>query len=177
VLRVDGVEKRVFMEQHVGKADAFVAASDSDETNLLTCQLAKHLGCDRTIALVSRPDYADLHEVVGITAAISPRELCANAIVQHVQAGKLRHLAAFYGGEAKVCSANIAHGSAWIGRQVKDLGLPKSCVIGAVKRRVDGNDTVLIPRGDDVLFEDDDVILFLLSNIEKQVYELVSAKS
>ncbi|PIE25593.1 MAG: Trk system potassium transporter TrkA [Planctomycetota bacterium] len=176
VLRVDGAEFKIFKEEHVGKADAFVAASESDETNLLCCMLATHLGCKRTLALVSRPDYNELYRVVGISAAISPRLLCSNAIVDHVQAGSLHQLAAFDGGEAKVCAARVGHGSTWCGKQLKFLDMPKGCVIGAIQRHQDGLPTVLIPKGDDVLYEDDNLILFLLSKVEKVVHERVSQK-
>ncbi len=177
VLHVDGVDLEFFKEGHVGIADAFVGASASDEQNLLTCQLARELGCERTIALVSRPDYSELYNVIGITKAVAPRVLCSNAIVNHVQAGKLRFLAAIHEGKARVCATTLGHGSVLIGKPLKEAKFPKGCVLAAIQRSADGHEEVLIPTGEDLLREDDSLILFLLTSREKQVFELVSAKA
>jgi trk system potassium uptake protein TrkA len=176
VLDVDGIDTQAFKEEHVGKADVFVGASDVDERNLLSCQIAGKLGCPRTIALVSSSAYIDIYEEIGIDRAVSPRLLCSDAIMARVQAGKLRMLAMFDEGAAKVCHVRLAAGAALVGRQLCDAGFPKGCVVGAVQRGENATAEVLIPRGDQELREDDDLILFMLSAVEQRVFDLVEAR-
>ncbi len=177
VLRVDGIDIEAFKEEHVGQADVFVAASEIDERNLLACQVASKLGCERTIALVSSSDYVDIYEEIGIDRAVSPRLLCSDAIMAYVQAGKLQMLAMFDEGAAKVCTAKLAPGAALVGRALKDAGFPKGCVVGAIQRSTAEDAEVVIPQGDQVLAADDQLILFMLSKVEQKVFELLSAKA
>ncbi|MFQ5506808.1 MAG: Trk system potassium transporter TrkA [Planctomycetota bacterium] len=177
VLHVDGNDLDVFKEEHIGKADAFVGASKDDERNLLACLVARELGCKRTIALVSRPDYTEIYKVVGIDRAVSPRLLCSDAIVAQVQAGRLQFLAAFEEGAAKVCAAKITKNSLLAGQALWQAGFPKGCVVGAIQRTMNGGEKVVIPRGDLELAEGDNLIMFLLPSVEPAVYELLEAKS
>ena len=178
VLLVDGIDIEAFKEEHVGNADAFVAASAIDERNLLSCQIAAKLGCDRTIALVSSSDYVDIYEEIGIARAVSPRLLCSDAIMAKVQAGKLKMLAMFDEGQAKVCTAVLHKNSPLVGKPLMDAGFPPDCLVGAIQRqREEGSgQEVLIPKGDVILREDDEVILFMLSTVEQKVFELLEQK-
>lgn len=177
VLLVDGIDIEAFKEEHVGNADAFVAASEVDERNLLSCQIAHKLGCVRTIALVSSSDYVDIYEEIGIARAVSPRLLCSDEIMARVQAGKLQMLAAFDEGQAKVCTARLAASSALVGKKLMDAKFPKDCLVGAIQRQGENDAEVLIPKGDDVLQEDDQLILFMLSTVEQKVFERLEKKA
>jgi trk system potassium uptake protein TrkA len=177
VLLVEGVDIEAFREEHVGRADAFVAASDVDERNLLSCQIAAKLGCKRTIALVSSSDYVDIYEEIGIDRAVSPRLLCSDAIMARVHAGKMQALAILDEGLAKVCAARVPPGGALAGQTLRRAGFPKGCVVGAIQRQADEQAEVIIPRGDQVLEEGDTLILFLLTAIEPRVYDLIEAKA
>ncbi|MEZ5990639.1 MAG: Trk system potassium transporter TrkA [Planctomycetota bacterium] len=175
VLHVGSANAEVFKEEHVGKADAFVGASDVDEKNLLACLLAGQLGCKRTIALVSSPTYSEIYKVVGIDRAVSPRILCSEAIVARVQAGKLRFMAAFDEGAATVCAGRIPLGSTIANKKLSEAGFPKGCVVGAVQRTVDGVDQVVIPRGGFEFQEKDELVFFLLKAVEPTVYQLLES--
>lgn len=176
VMLVDGIDIEAFKEEHVGNADAFVAASDVDERNLLSCQIASKLGCERTIALVSSSDYVDIYEEIGIARAVSPRLLCSDAIMARVQAGKLQMLAVFDEGQAKVCTAVLSAGASLIGKKLMEAKFPKDCLVGAIQRQGENGSEVLIPKGDDVLQEDDELILFMLSTVEQKVFERLAKK-
>lgn len=69
----------------VGKADLLIAATSSEETNITTAIIAKHLGAKRTVARISnieyllRKDKLDLKEI-GIDEIISPESLAAKEI-------------------------------------------------------------------------------------------------
>ena len=58
----DGTNLSHLMEESVNKVDLFLAFTESDEANLISCQLAKEAGAPQTIALVSKSDYQDLYK-------------------------------------------------------------------------------------------------------------------
>ena len=62
---------RVLRETGVHRADLIIAVTNNDETNILTCFLAKELGAAMTVARVRNPEYSGYF----ITAAKSPPTL------------------------------------------------------------------------------------------------------
>ncbi|MBQ7645785.1 MAG: Trk system potassium transporter TrkA [Clostridia bacterium] len=67
-------------------AELFLATTDSDETNMLSCFIAKKLGCPNVIARIRNPEYnADnfgfLRQNLGLTSSINPELLVATEIV------------------------------------------------------------------------------------------------
>ncbi len=62
---------KVLREAEVHRADLVIAVTNSDETNVLTCFLAKELGASMTVARVRNPEYSGYF----ITAAKSPSAL------------------------------------------------------------------------------------------------------
>ena len=49
--------RELLVEAGVAKADLFVAITDSDEVNMLSCFLAKKLGAKYTVARIRQSDY------------------------------------------------------------------------------------------------------------------------
>ncbi len=69
----------------ISKADLFISVTESEETNISTCTIAKQLGAKRTIARISnteflhKRDFLDL-KTIGIDEIISPESLAAREI-------------------------------------------------------------------------------------------------
>src|SRR5690606_11329063 len=78
VLHGDATDLDLLAIEGVGEADGFVAYTGSDETNLLSCLLAKNLGTRKVISLIERTNYIPLVSKVGIDAAVSPRMSTVN---------------------------------------------------------------------------------------------------
>ena len=56
-IRGNGANARTLLDAGVEKADFVVAATASDETNMLCCLIAKRLGARYTIARIRDPEY------------------------------------------------------------------------------------------------------------------------
>ena len=56
-VRGNGANARTLIDAGVDKADILVAATASDETNMLCCLIAKRLGAQYTIARIRDPEY------------------------------------------------------------------------------------------------------------------------
>jgi trk system potassium uptake protein TrkA len=67
VLHGDATDLELLEMEGIGEADGFVAFTGSDETNLLSCLLAKSLGTRKVISLIDRFDYVPLVSRVGST--------------------------------------------------------------------------------------------------------------
>ena len=173
VLHADATDLNFLQEEHVGDADAFLGVSLDDERNLMSCQLSRNLGVERTIALVQKPDYVSLYQQLGIDTAVSPRLLCANRILAFVRSRSISTIASIEEGKAEVLELELARGSSLVGKTVQDAQFPAGCVVAAITRE-DGS--VVIPRGDTLLYAQDHMVLFALKKVVDSVLELAGVE-
>ena len=80
VLHGDGTNIAFLRDEQVGRADALLAVTGSDEANLMTSLLGRELGIDHVFALVHRPGYAGVYSHLGVTGTVSPHETIAQVI-------------------------------------------------------------------------------------------------
>jgi trk system potassium uptake protein TrkA len=170
ILHGDGTDLKLLREERVGECDAYLGLSDQDEVNLMSCQLARTLGVERTVALVQKPDYVSLYEQLGVSVAVSPRLLCANAILSIVRGGSVHRIASIEEGQAEVVELEIPPGSKLVGKLLKDAKFPRGSVVGAIARE---NGEIVVPRGDDVIAAHDNLVVFALAGVLDQVLTLV----
>ena len=69
-------------EAGIADTDMFVAATDSDELNMLSCFLAKRMGAGHTIARIRNPEYNDsslvfMRKHLELAMALNPEQLTA----------------------------------------------------------------------------------------------------
>lgn len=156
VLDNDGLDINVLKEEYIESADAFIAATGSDEKNLMACALAKEHGVPRTVAVVDNPQYTELGHKLGLTATLAPRLLAAGQILTFVRGGSVNRIALLAGGRAEVIEFQATEGSRLVGKPLKDLGLPKGVIIGAI---IHGS-KAQVPKGTDEIVPGDLVVIF-----------------
>jgi trk system potassium uptake protein TrkA len=155
VLQGDATDPDFLIEQGIPSADAFVAATESDEMNILCSLLAKHLGVPRTIVTASKPGFIPLAEAIGVDVAVSPLLQVASRITHFVLHGGAIS-APFIGGKDLQAIEFVVSASANIVQQsIAGAGLPKEVSVGAVVR----DDRVIIPPGDTMIHPGDHVII------------------
>ena len=81
----NGADHDVLEEAGAANAELLVAATGSDELNLLSCFLAKKMGTEHTIARVRNPEYNDkslgfMRKHLDISMAINPEKLAAHEL-------------------------------------------------------------------------------------------------
>ena len=153
-IRANGVQVDVLQEICVETYDLLIAVTNSDETNIIICALAKKLGCPKTIARIRNPEYAKqlgfIKSEMGIDHIVNPELATAKEIARYL----LKSLI-FYGdyakGKVSMFDFNIANLPSFIGKRIMELGGMEGLLITAISR--DGE--VFIPHGGTVLCEKD----------------------
>src|SRR5690606_7090973 len=74
VVCADALRKVTLEEERVGGCDYFVACTGLDENNIIAGLEAKELGAKQIMAIVGRPDYAEIVSRLGIDYAVSDRD-------------------------------------------------------------------------------------------------------
>jgi len=155
VVKGDGTDHDFLIEQGVPQADAFIAATESDELNILSGLLAKNLGISRNLTLVNIPRNIPLAEAVGVYVAASPPLLTARKIARFVLHGGVISVALLGGEQVQAIEFVTSATSSIVNRKVTEMDLPKGIIIAAIVH----NSTVMIPPDDHAVRPGDRVII------------------
>ena len=168
VLHGDGLAIEMLEEAGIDNTDAFLAVTDDDKTNLLSCARAKSMGAPLTVCLINDPSLVPLMQPLGIDAYINPRATTVSSILRHVRHGRVRAVYSVGDAEAEVIEAQVLSTSPIAGRRVRDANFPDGAVVGAMRKA----GQVIIPRSDTVIEEGDVLIVFAMADQVPQVEQL-----
>jgi len=163
-----GPARLAAIEAGIDTTDAFVAVTDDDKTNLLSCARAKTMGASLTICLINDPSLVPLMKPLGIDAYINPRATTVSSILRHVRHGRVRAVYSLGDAEAEVIEAQVLSTSPIAGRRVREANFPDGAVIGAMQK----GGEIIIPRSDTVIAEGDILIVFATAAVVPQVEQL-----
>ncbi len=169
VLNGDGLSAELLEEAAVPRADAVLAITDDDKTNILAAVRAKQAGAKLAISLVNDPTLMSLMEPLDIDAFINPRASTVSTILRHIRHGRVRDIYSIGDAEAEVIEAQVLSTSPIAGRAVRDIEFPEGALMGAVRK----GDRVIKPTGDLRIEEGDIVVIFALTSDIPEVESLL----
>ena len=156
-------------EANVSQANALLALTDDDKTNLLTCTRAKTSGCELVLSLVNDSSLNSLLKPMGIDAYINPRSTTVSSILRHVRHGRIRAVYTIGDAEAELIEAQVLGTSSLAGKTLKDIDWPEGVLVGAVMK---GND-INIAKSNIVLDEGDIITVFYNSKVVNKVEKML----
>ena len=165
VVNGDGRNSDLLLEESIREYDAFVAVTNSTETNILACVAAKGFGIQRTIAEVENLEYIKLAESMGVDAVINKKLITASRIFKFTLSNKVRFIKYMSGTNAEVLEYIVAPDTKITKAALKDLNFPRNAIIGGVIR---GNESY-IAVGDTKIEAYDRVAVFALPDAVKEV--------
>lgn len=174
VLQGDTTDENLLGDESIDEIDLFLALTDDDEDNIMSCLLAKRLGARRVLALINRRSYADLMHGTQIDIALSPAQAMLGELLAYVRQGDVQAVHSLRRGVAEALEIVVRGDrktSRVVGRKVSDLALPRDVHIGLIVRGLpDSPDVsadelrepqVIIPRSATALESGDHVVFFL----------------
>ena len=153
----NGASRETLDEAGASKATLIIAATPSDELNILACLTAKRMGTEHTIARVRNPDYANqnqfLRDELGISMIVTPECETANEISRIIRFPSAASLDSFARGKVEIASIRIHSDNLLCDLPVYELHKKTRAkvIVCAVQR----DDKVFIPSGDFVIKCDD----------------------
>ena len=167
VINADATSLTELREEQVDAADFFVATTQGDEDNVMTCLQAHNLGTKHCLTLIHRSDYADAISTsglkFGIMAAVSPREATRQELMRFVTSDRYHLVRRLEG--AEVLEASIAEDSPLIGKKVSEIKWPPGCVLVALINGVHAS----VPAADDT-FEAENNLYAMVSDKAKRKF-------
>ncbi len=156
----NGVDCAPLKEAGVNKADLFIATTDSDELNMLSCFIAKRMGAKYTMARIRNPEYNDesntfMRKQLDISVAINPELLAAHELFNILKLPSVAKIETFSGGNFEMIELRLRQDSRLDGIRIADMRdkFKSKVLICAVQR----GEEAYIPDGDFVLKSGDKI--------------------
>ncbi len=137
-------------EAGVDKAELFVAFTDSDEMNMLSCFLAKKMGAKHTVARIRNPEYNDcslgfMRQQLDLSMSVNPELLVAQELYNILKIPSAFKVEYFARRGLEIIEMKLKETSPLCGKKLSKLRekQKEEFLIGAVLR--DGN--LIIPDG------------------------------
>lgn len=159
IVHGDGRDLEVLRENNTYQYDAFLAMTDSSETNILSCLTAKEFTVPKTIADVENMQFISQAENLNIGTTINKKLLASSHIFQIMLAADESNTKFLALADAEVAEMPVQPGSKITKGLVRELKLPWGMTLAALVR---GDDCMLI-GGNTKIEAGDTVVIFCLS--------------
>jgi len=163
-----GTSPSLLKNSGIETADMLVAATDSDEVNLIACLLARNLNQYMLkVARVRNQEFLQEKELLGqrsldIDHIINPQSLMVKTILSLMEVPGASEVIDFVDGRVKLIGFTIKKDSPFKDRQLLSFkDLEEKLLVGAIVRR----NQVMIPRGNDTI-QEHDLIYVMVRNDE-----------
>ena len=160
-IRGNGVSTKILLEAGVDESDLLIAATTSDEMNMVCCLTAKKLGVEHTIARIRDPEYANelsiLKTELGLDMVINPEQAAGIEIARLIKFPPAINVEIFAKGRVEMVEINVTPDMAIANMQLKNIAnqISSSVLIGAVHR----GDDIIIPDGEFKIQEHDTIYI------------------
>jgi trk system potassium uptake protein TrkA len=155
VMGIDGNGANLLIQKQAGvdKSDLFIAATSSDELNMLSCMMAKKLGAKHRVGRVRNPEYSDqlgfLKEELGMNMVINPEQTTALEISRILRFPTAIKIETFSNGRAELIEIKVPEGSRLVGQPLYKLS--SMCDVKVLICVVQRGSQVIIPTGEFVV--------------------------
>lgn len=156
----DSTDCDVLTEARIQNCELFVAVTNSDELNMLSCFIARKMGAKHTIARIRKPEYnikslSFLREQLGISMAINPELLAAKEMFDILKLPSAVKIETFSGRRFEIVELLLKDNASICGESLMSIrSKMKAKFLVCVVQR--GNE-VYIPDGNFVLESGDKI--------------------
>ena len=151
--------------------DVMVAATGDDKANLVVSLLAKtEFAVGRVVARVNDPRNEWLFdEAWGVDVAVSTPRILASLVEEAVSVGDLVRLMTFRQGQANLVEMTLPPNTAFAGKPVRKLDLPRDAALVAILR----GGRVIVPQSDDPVEGGDELVFIAPAEVEEALREAI----
>ncbi len=181
ILHGDGSDSNILVSAGLLDMDTFITATGENETNIMSCVLAKHIMTSqdtptkqrKCISMVNKEDYVVLAATMGTDIALNKKILASNEILKFIRRGELLSVAHLHGFDAEMVEIVAAKGAPITKTPLSKLGANYTgkLMIGGIRR----DDTWQVAVGDTQIQGNERVIVVCMSKNLKDVQKLFLA--
>ena len=173
----NGSSYKVQMSAGVKQADLLIAVTSKDETNLLSCLIARKAGNCHTIARVRDFTYYDeinfIKDELGLSMYVNPEYDAAREIARLVQVPSAMELDVFAKGRVNMVGIKVEDRSMLDGMRILDVRtkISENILVCIIER----GGEVIIPKGQDFIRKGDNVSFIVPISEMSRVFQRIGA--
>ena len=157
----NGASLDTLLEARVPSSDLLIAATSTDEVNIICCLLAKKLGARHTIPRIRNPEYNNtvrlIKDELGLSMSINPEQAAAREILRAIRFSNSIKVSSFAKGRIELAEVKVTENSPLINMRVVDINRRFKTEVLFVTILRDG--VVIIPNGNTVIYENERLTL------------------
>ena len=166
VVCADGRSEAVLREESAADMDAVAALTERDEENLILSMYLSDSGVPQVLTKVDNTEFGNLLNARGESRIISPKKLCADAIIRYVRAMQntdgssvltLHHLV---DGQVDALEFQVNDSCRNIGKKLLEMRFKPNTRLACINRM----GRIIIPGGTDTLETGDTVVVIAAAN-------------
>lgn len=160
----DGTDSELLQEEGIGQIDAFVAITGLDEANILMSMSAARQSRDcKVVAKINRRSLMELVSTEGmIDSVVSTGAVTTELILKYIRSMKnatgsqVKTLHRIVDEKVEALEFGIKENYSFVGVPLRDLRIKSGILVAGIVRR---SGRIVIPTGDDIINQGDDVIV------------------
>ncbi len=160
----NGTSSKLLEGANINEADFFVATTGSDESNLLSCILAKKYSVTNIIARVSNPENEEAFIEVGIDNVISPERTAAGFLEKVITRPNVADLISLGEGDAEILDMTVTNDK-MVGKKIASISPTKDYIIIATYH----DDKLIIPQEDSILSKGEKISILVKRGAFKKI--------
>lgn len=153
----NGASLDTLQQARVQSSDLLIAATSTDEVNIICCLLAKKLGARHTIARIRNPEYNNtvrsIKDELGLSMSINPEQAAAQEILRALRFSNSIKVSSFAKGRIELAEIKVTSAMPIAGMSVMAINhkFKDEVLFVAIQR----DSQVIIPNGNTVIQEND----------------------
>jgi trk system potassium uptake protein TrkA len=161
VIRGNGAQHDLLLEEGIEAMDALVALTDIDEENMIISMFANKMNVRKTITQIKSDDLYGMLDELGIDNNVSPKDIVANRIISYIRAlankrgSNVLMLYRLVNNQVEALEFFAKKQSRIYDKPLKTLKIKENCLIGCIIRQ----NEVIIPDGNACIQLGDNVIV------------------
>lgn len=132
VIHGEPTDLDLLVTEGMSDMDAVVTLTDDEESNLVSCLLAKHLGVSKTVALLSKPAYIPISQSIGLDSAVNLKLAISREVMASLRGKHVMSVASLRGVEAEVLEIEAQPRSPVTKAALGELTMPRDVLIAGV---------------------------------------------
>ncbi|MDA3874128.1 MAG: NAD-binding protein, partial [Kiritimatiellae bacterium] len=171
ILHGSSLDQEIMRELGINGQTAFVAVTGDDENNIMSCLVADKLGAHFTISRVDKNTYQSIIDSLSLVdRVISPHSSLINSIYHFVRGNSVMGDRMLQKIPGEVVDVVLEGEHPWLGKQLIDIDLPRSCMISMVLRGKE----LRVATGDLELISGDRILLYGLPKSIRKLENVLS---
>jgi trk system potassium uptake protein TrkA len=167
----DATDEGILKRAGVERADVMAAVTGRDETNLVVCQMTKHIfKVPRTMARIKDPGNEPIFHVLGVDLVVNATHLVLESFEEGVPGRPLLHLMNLPLPGMELVSVSIPVEAGVVGKRLDEVALPPQSFISLVVKKTGAQ----LPSNHMVLEPDDELVAVTPTGEEQTIYDILT---